>query len=354
MAGMFYSLKEVAAKLNKSEEQVKEIVHQGRLREFRTGGSDVLFKIDEVEALMSDTRIITTQKAPVEEEPQLQAEPELVEEPQPQAEPELTEEPLVLEDEISLAPETKEPPAKGTELSELSEDDTIASEGINVLGETDKDYQMAEDTLGETKLEPAKTAPLPSDEASLEKIEQDVSLDTFGSGSGLLDLSLQADDTSLGGILDEIYTPAGEGGKDAAAVAGTASTMGAAVETEHIISEGPGAGMEAFAMQAAYAEPAPDTASNIFGVMLILPLLVVIYTAMVTVAGLQESMPAILSTVQGLIMYILGGIIVVALILTVVGFMPAGGPKAPKPPKEKKEKPLKVKTVKKAKEEKKK
>ena len=30
-------------------------------------------------------------------------------------------------------------------------------------------------------------------------------LDSFGSGSGLLDLSLQADDTSLGGILDEIY-----------------------------------------------------------------------------------------------------------------------------------------------------
>ena len=174
---MFYSLKEVAAKLNKTEEQVKEIVHQGRLREFRTGGSEVLFKIDEVEALMSDTRIMATQKAPAEEKSQ------------PQAEPELAEEPQVLEDEIFLAPETEEPPAKDTELSELSESDTIASEGINVLGETDKDYQMAEDTLGETKLEPAKTAPLPSDEASLEKIEEDVSLDTFGSGSGLLDLS---------------------------------------------------------------------------------------------------------------------------------------------------------------------
>ena len=338
MAGMFYSLKEVAAKLNKTEEQVKEIVHQGRLREFRTGGSEVLFKIDEVEALMSDTRIMATQKAPAEEEPQ------------PQAEPELAEEPQVLEDEISLAPETEESAAKGPELSELSEDDTIASEGINVLGETDKDYQMAEDTLGETKLEPGKTAPLQSGEASLEKIEQDVNLDTFGSGSGLLDLSLQADDTSLGGILDEIYTPGGEEGK-AAAGAGTASAMDMASETEHIISERPGAGMEAFAMQAIYAEPAPDKASNIFGIMLILPLLVVIYTAMVTVAGLQESMPAILSTVQDLIMYVLGGIIVVALILTAVGFMPAGGPKAPK---EKKEKPLKVKTVKKAKEEKKK
>jgi excisionase family DNA binding protein len=345
MAGMFYSLKEVAAKLNKTEEQIKEIVHQGRLREFRTGGSEVLFKIDEVEALVSGTRVMAAQRAPAEVKPQ------------PQAKPEPAEKPQVLEDEIYLAPETEEPAAKGPELSELSDGDTIASEGINVLGETDrdKDYQMSEDTLGETKLESGKTAPLSSDETSLEKIEQDVNLDTFGSGSGLLDLSLQADDTSLGGILDEIYTPTGEGGKDAAtAGAEPTSARDVGAETEHIISEGPGAGMEAIAMQAAYAEPGPDRASNIFGIMLILPLLVVIYTAMVTVAGLQESMPAILSTVQGLIMYVLGGIIVVALILTAAGFMPAGGPKAPKPPKEKMEKPLKIKTGKKAKEGKKK
>ncbi|MCX5634504.1 MAG: helix-turn-helix domain-containing protein, partial [Planctomycetota bacterium] len=221
MAGMFYSLKEVADKLNKTEEQVKEIVHQGRLREFRTGGSEVLFKIDEVEALMSDTRIMATQKAPAEEKPQLQ----------PQAKPEPAEEPQVLEDEISLAPETEEPAAKGPDLSD---GDTIASEGIDVLGETNKDYQMAEDTLGETKLDPAKTTPLSSDEASLEKIEQDANLDTFGSGSGLLDLSLQADDTSLGGILDEIYTPTSEGGgKDTATVAGAASAMDVDAETEH-------------------------------------------------------------------------------------------------------------------------
>ena len=54
-------------------------------------------------------------------------------------------------------------------------------------------------------------------EASLEEIEDDVNLDSFGSGSGLLDLSLQADDTSLGGILDEIYTSEGGGEEGKAA-----------------------------------------------------------------------------------------------------------------------------------------
>ncbi len=327
MAGMFYSLKEAAAKLNKTEEQIKEIVHQGRLREFRTGGSEVLFKVDEVEALMSDTRVMATQKAPMDIKPQAE------------------EVPQMFEDEISLAPETAESPAEGGALSDA---DTVTSEGINVLGEADKDYQLAEDTLGETKLDSAKTAPLPSDEASMEKIEEDVSLDTFGSGSGLLDLSLQADDTSLGGILDEIYTPTSDEGKGAP-VAEPASAMAVAAETEHIVSESPAPGTEAYALAAGYIEPEPDRASNILGIMLILPLLAVIYTAMVAVAGLQESMPAILSSVQGLIMYILGGIIVVALILTAVGFMPAGGPKAPKSPKEKKEKPPEAKKEKKKK-----
>ncbi|GAI28364.1 unnamed protein product, partial [marine sediment metagenome] len=44
MAGMFYSLKEAAEKLNKTEEEVQEIVKRGRLREFRDG-PNLLFKV---------------------------------------------------------------------------------------------------------------------------------------------------------------------------------------------------------------------------------------------------------------------------------------------------------------------
>ena len=52
MAGMFYSLQEAAEKLNKTEEEIKEIVQEGKLREFRDG-PNLLFKVEEVEALMS-------------------------------------------------------------------------------------------------------------------------------------------------------------------------------------------------------------------------------------------------------------------------------------------------------------
>ncbi|MHC4736284.1 MAG: helix-turn-helix domain-containing protein, partial [Planctomycetota bacterium] len=60
---MFYSLKEVAEKLNKTEEEIKEIVRKGRLREFREGPNS-LFKANEVEALMSDPDIMPSKEPP--------------------------------------------------------------------------------------------------------------------------------------------------------------------------------------------------------------------------------------------------------------------------------------------------
>ena len=199
MAGMFYSLQEVAEKLNKTEEEIKEMVKTGRLREFRDG-PNLLFKIDEVEALMSDTSIIGSKETSDEAEQETD------------------------EDEISLAPEPTEGLAAESELTDA--DTTIADEGTSVLGETGSDYQLTDDMMSETR------AAL--DEASLEEIEEDVNLDTFGSGSGLLDLSLQADDTSLGGILDEIYTSEGEEGRGTGE---SGSAIEAVVEAEQVLSE---------------------------------------------------------------------------------------------------------------------
>jgi hypothetical protein len=339
MAGMFYSLQEVAAKLNKTEEEVKEIIRQGRLREFRDG-PNLLFKVDEVEALMSDTSIAASRKASAKAK-------------------QVTE-----EDEISLAPEPSEGP---DEESEPSGADTTATagKGIDVLGEeADGDYKLADDTLSETKIVPDEgslaedtlgATKAASGEASLEEIEGDVNLDTFGSGSGLLDLSLQADDTSLGGILDEIYTPEGEEGKEGKEGA-EASAVEVAAEAEQLIpDEGlaePEPGPEAAVIVQAYAEPAPDVISNAFGIMLFLPLLAIVYTAIVAVAGFNNMMPAILTAIQRLIWYIVIGAVLAAGLIVGVAFMLSGkgkgGKTAVKEPKAKKAK--KEKKAKKTKE----
>ena len=427
MAGMFYSLQEAAEKLNKTEEELKQIVKEGKLREFRDG-PNLLFKVEEVEALMSDTGVMPSEQVPEPEalEPEAAAletpEPEALEPqaPEPEAleiealepealEPEALEpealEPEALESEaLSLeapSPETPESEAPATEdleeellapseqaagtseillapetgapvaPSELTDADTaLTGEGISVLGETDSDYQVTDDTLAETAV-PTGTTP----EMPLEEIEEDVNLDSFGSGSGLLDLSLQADDTSLGGILDEIYMAEGEGQEPAPAEVGSGSAAAVAAEAEQMLVEeepvAPQLATDVQALARPYIELAPDMQSNTLGMLLFLPLVVVLYTTVVAVAGLKGVTPSILAGIQGLIWYIMGGAVVVAALVTVVAFMLGGGngtvkaakkpkkpkakkaPKAPKAPKAKKEKkpkePKKPKKAKKAK-----
>jgi len=376
---MFYSLKEAAEKLSKSEDEIRQLVKSGQLREFRDG-PNLLFKVNEVEALMSDTGVMaakTDEEEPAEPELQtaeadtgamaIEAEgeepatiqPELADmmdqddtgplatdkeaEKVPVAQPELAE------DEILLAPETTDKPGEEIELSEA--DTAIVEEGIKVLGETDSVSAIGE-TSGETFKGLEETSVAPSKEASLEEIEQDVSLDTFGSGSGLLDLSLQADDTSLGGILDEIYTPGGEGKPAAAAEPAEGTGMEVAAEADQMLSEAQFPEPQVTAPQLAAAqsmvEPEPDVLSNALGIMLFIPLLAIVYTTVIAVAGFSNVMPEILRGVQGFIWYVAIGLGVASAVIAGAGAM-MGREKTAKVPKPKKAKAPKVKKAKKGK-----
>jgi excisionase family DNA binding protein len=497
MAGMFYSLQEAAEKLNLTEDQLKEFVQEGKLREFRDG-PNLLFKVDEVEALIPEFGAaepeapsfeVTEPEVPEPAMPALEAEeeeavvigategeldvpepeaeegtaielevPELqaeegteveLEVPEPEAEaPEAVEleapepealeaempepeaeisEPEVLgtpdgepEEEISElealseeeipsledieaemdevqeptaeepaaeevipetpaaeAPEPEVPkPSESAEDSEIllapetgaplmsndltDADTALTGLGTNVLGETDQDYAITDDTMAETAVPMGTGGTTP--EVPLEEIEGDVNLDTFGSGSGLLDLSLQADDTSLGGILDEIYTAEDEGGKELGEAEGD-SEMAVAAEADQMISEeeitAPQAAPEMAAIARPMIEVAPDSQSNTLGMLLFLPLVIVIYTTVVAIAGQRDVMPSILGSIQAFIWYIMGGAAVVAALVVVAAFMFTGersaAPKAKKEkkPKAKKEKVKKEKKAKKPKEPKK-
>ncbi len=287
MAGMFFSLKEAAERLGVAEDQVKQLVKAGKLREFRDG-SNLLFKIDEVNALASEPveldgvelaeapaeepMVDLFEEAPAEELPaetfdeaaaldesfgadvfELDEGEAPVLEPMAEVEgtselnlaPEETGEAAMAggDDELLFLADDDQTAADGTEAmlaedtgegsleatledsveeislaaesgvlaagSDITDMDTaLTGEGINVLDESSGGFNVTDDSMAETAVGPAGS----SGEASLEEIEDDVNLDSFGSGSGLLDLSLQADDTSLGGILDEIYTSEGAEG----------------------------------------------------------------------------------------------------------------------------------------------
>lgn len=371
MAGMFYSLQEAAEKLNKTEEELKKLVREGKLREFRDG-ANLLFKVEEVENLASEADIIglaedsdlsgeSESEASEHEFPDLEIEaPEASELESAEEEistVDMAESPEAAgdTDEILLAPETGAPVVP----SELTDADTaLTGMGTSVLGETDQDYEVADDTMAETAIPMGTAGTTP--EVPLEEIEEDVNLDTFGSGSGLLDLSLQADDTSLGGILDEIYTTEGEGQEPAeAAEAAEPAAVPGAGEREQMISEEELAvsqpAPEAGVLAAPMIEVAPDAQSNMLGMLLFLPLVVVIYTTVVVVAGLKGVIPSILGSIQGFIWYIMGGAAVLALLITGAAFLLTGerstAVKAEKKPKEpKKAKEPKIKKAKKGKE----
>lgn len=438
MAGMFYSLEEVAAKLNVSENQIKEFVNQGKLREFQDGPNQ-LFKVDEVEALQSelqgqppkaqegaekpddedisleigDSDVMDAQadsnkdipadtanleldisddtsaqddqqdqdtgRIELELNDDAQAEPEQKKPEQPeQAQQEDTAALLDIDldddgdqpaddsgdaDEQQLGGDStgiqlQDKPDRAKPADDLQEtteelsladthdpsDETAAgSEGINILGDSsDSSYKLSDDTLGETRVG--------EDEASLEEIEDDVNLDSFGSGSGLLDLSLQADDTSLGGILDEIYAPEGEGqeqkGIESASgvIAEADSVMPDTTASAEVAAAGPGP-------TAVYAEPEPDTISNALGLMLFVPLAAVLFMAIVTISALGGTRPGILDMVQDFLWYVVGAMAVLALAIAAGGYVMESssgkGPKKPKPEKPKKAKKEKAKKAKK-------
>ena len=457
MAGMFYSLQEAAEKLNLNEDQLKEFVQEGKLREFRDG-PNLLFKIEEVEALIPEveaaepevpepempapeaeegtvvelevpepeaeegtkvelevpepeaeegTEVELEIPEPEAEEPETAelevSEPEAleVETPEPEAEISEPEEPeediselqALSEDEVpSLSaleaeleePEDEEPVAEDltpeVPIAEMPEpeaptpaesaadsdeillapetgasfmsndltdaDTALTGLGTSVLGETDRDYAITDDTMAETAIPTGAGGTTP--EVPLEEIEEDVNLDTFGSGSGLLDLSLQADDTSLGGILDEIYTAEDEA-KEMGEAEGD-SAMAVAAEADQMISEGELTSPLAAPDMAAIAQPmmevAPDAQSNTLGMLLFLPLAIVIYTTVVAWAGRKEVMPSILVSIQAFIWYIMGGAAVVACLVVVAAFMFTGEHDT-SAPKEKKAKKVKVKKEKK-------
>ncbi len=352
MAGMFYSLQDVAQKLNKTEQEINELVKTGKLREFRDG-DNVLFKTEEVESLMSETTIIPTEQIeiePAETKPaEVQAEPEEV-----SLEPEVEEGKI---DEKSFEteeakPEAEEPakPEAEEESISLAEDtgkqaDVISSDTAIIGEETGLDAKGTDvDNLEELMIDTSegKTG------IPLAEGEEDLSLDTFGSG-GLLDVSLQADDTSLGGILDEIYTSEGEAETP---VAATAPEMEAAAE--EMMAEEAQAPMAAAAIMPMAAEAPPDTMSNAFGIILIIPLLVVLYTVIMAILGFNDTVPAALQQVLKsgpygihMIWYIMAAAAVVGVLIIGVAAMMSGSaakpkkkakPKAPKKPKPKKPK----------------
>src|SRR5688572_9286717 len=204
MAKMFYTMDEAKSALGKNEDEIRQYAREGRLREFRDGPR-LMFKADQVEQLRSEiggggpamggdqVGLVDTTGASGTSITLSDADSG-------------TGSGLRMKDDTALAADlglsgslggvpspgpvrSQSGPLSGTGLSGSASGRSGA--GINVFG-TDDSLEHV-DPMAQTAITGG--------------IRDQIDLQAVGSGSGLLDLTRESDDTSLGAVLDEI-TPA--------------------------------------------------------------------------------------------------------------------------------------------------
>ena len=346
----YYDMQEVMDKLHKNEDAIQELVKQGKLHQYMDSGKAV-FKAEDVNALVEE--IVGLDISSVGLEPiGSEVDFELEETSELQIEPDEQESPKGSgPDDMELDLEPDMPGQKESEggfgLSQIGDltmaDTNVGTVGINILSGTGDAYKLTEDTKAETQA---------ADIDDLDSLDADANLESFGSGSGLLDLSLQADDTSLGAVLDDILpTGAEAGGADFPVSEG----VGLMDESEDLLASGSAARempIEATApMGAAAAMPASpqlqmvavapvDSKTAVFGVLMLLPMVAMILAAIVLTATIQDIVPSLVKMLIetevmeiSLVWVIVGGLVVLSLLILMFSALSGtggGGTKAKK------------------------
>lgn len=367
----YYNIQEVMAKLRKTEQEVQGLVKQGQLRQYLDSGKPV-FKVEDVDNLAQEIVGLDISAAGLNLEEGTELDLQLEETGEIHLEPDEAPEPAK-DDELDLEKPLKTESEGGFGLSQMGDlsmaDTNVGTVGINILSGTDDAYKLTEDTKAETQAAEIQMEEASGKEAAeeIESLDADSNLESFGSGSGLLDLSLQADDTSLGAVLDDILpagaegTPAGEAEMpDQGGIGLMDEDEGLAspqAESEHISG---GLTPEAVAVMAGPAVVSAggqmvavipvDPKTNIFGVAMFFPLIAVVLAAIVMTSAIQGVVPSLLKTLLdtriadiSLIWYVVGGLIILMMLILLFAALMGGGggTGVAKTAKVKKEKPAK-------------
>ncbi len=257
MAKMFYTLEEVCEKLDLGTDEVKEMVQSGQIQEFRDRDK-LMFKVEQIDLLAG-------------------------------GEDDTGEVHLELED-------TSGGSGLGLEdESSIGMTDSREGTGISVF-DTDHGDQEGEQTQTE----------------EAEATEGELSLDAVGSGSGLLDLTRESDDTSLGAeLLEEVYS-----GDQNIEIPANASGLFEAAGTE----AGDQEHMEPAAMSVPMVVESYDgTGSGLGAGLMIGALAALICVAIVAIVGVTGATPGLAMKFASHLWAWVGGLLAVTVILGLVG-----------------------------------
>lgn len=307
----FYSIEEVSARLGKSTDEIKELVREGLLREFRDAGK-VFFKAEDVEKLGGPSAAEDESSSP----PADDTGEIMLESPESSDEDDVGTlssstggtsiiglEPL--EDE-----ESSSEPAEKEQQKKKKEDTVITASGIGVFD--DDELEIDADPMAKTQITEGA-------------MDDQVSLEGAGSGSGLLDLAREADDTALGAdLLDEIY-PGEEQPEEPAAAEAETEEPEVAEPAEEAPAEAEEAPLEEAPVAAAPTPrvvAAADPMEGMLTGLLVGPLVVMALACMVVAGVLQGFVPGFTNLlIDGMNFYFfLGGAVVLAALTLLVGW----------------------------------
>jgi hypothetical protein len=250
MAKMFYSLEEAAEKLGKSTDEVRGLVENGQLQEFRDRDR-LMFKREQVDLLAGDSVRGGSGGIPLADSKGGSG---------------LS---LSLEDSgpIGLAPE---PRGGKSGSGEIAIDSPKERSGITIF---DTESTDESDANAVTRITDATSAP-------------ELNLESVGSGSGLLDLTREGDDTSLGAdLLEDVYKGDEEGGGDTQGASGLFEPTTAASD----VSGGAAAAAAGLGMGLVAAEPYDGGGSGLAGGAALAGILVCAFALVAVIIGLTTS-----------------------------------------------------------------
>lgn len=265
MAKLFYTLEEAAEKLGKSEDEVQGLIDSGQLQEFRDRDR-VMLKVDQVDLLASGDDL-DEEHIPLAESGEL--------------------------DSIQLASDS------GTSMGVESPKEQT---GISIF---DADETEQDDPSAVTHVQGGG-------------IGVDFSTDLTSSGSGLMDLTRESDDTSLGGeaLLEDIYADQGEDTVD--------DTVAGGASGDDLFESTPDADVGVGAPAAAMlAEPYDGTWSGVLGGAALATLLILAATTTVVLGAMVTGSPAapVVDMVRDSYMMVIGAFAGMVLLFMIVPFL---------------------------------
>ncbi|MDB5323624.1 MAG: hypothetical protein JWN40_5255 [Phycisphaerales bacterium] len=324
MAKMFYTLDETKGALGLNEEEIKQLSREGRLREFRDGPR-LMFKADQVDNLKAELAggggdqislgpsdsgvglsLADSKASPLSGSGISLADTDFGKSPGAG----MVKDDTALAADLGLSGTAAGIPSPGRAGDTRSGSKVGSRVGVNVFGDEDSGRvdPMAQTSIGSG-------------------IQDQINLEGVGSGSGLLDLTRESDDTSLGAeLLDEISPGgSGAGGGGGGARRGTmvAADSGMAMET-------PRSSGRSVISQPVYVE-APDALAPALGWLAIFGAGVVIFGLFVLLNAVMGVRPAMIAGMSGptgkgmvYLLMALGGAALFFVIGLIIGKMGAG------------------------------